>query len=420
MIGGEIPAACQNELCQGDYVNKRLTSLIISAVLLMTAVFTCTASAMTSVPAIGAQSAVLIDAETGEVLLDKSMNMTEFPASTTKMMTALLAIENLDLDDAVTCGPDVMKADGTILELHTGEKLTVEQLLYGMMLKSSNDAAVALAEAVSGNIEDFADLMNKRAAEIGCTGTHFVSPNGLPDDNHVTTAHDLALIASEAMKNPTFAKIVKTKTYTIPATNMHEARKVKNSNQLLTGTGTVQVDGAERPVRYEGIKGIKTGYTNAAQSCLVADAERGGLDIISVTLKASYYDQYPDAIKILDWGFANFEALTIIHKNEAVTHSAVKHGRNSKVGLVPGKDINMTVEKTAGGTNYTKDDFTYKTDSKELTAPVKKGTKAGTVTVYRQGQKMGTYDLVTQNSVEESFFYSMLGKITGLWHSIAG
>ncbi|MGI6205805.1 MAG: D-alanyl-D-alanine carboxypeptidase family protein [Anaerovoracaceae bacterium] len=400
-------------------MRKRLTAIVLSIVLLMPAAFTYTASAaVTTIPETGAQSAVLIDANTGEVLFDKSMDMTEYPASTTKIMTALLAIENLPLDEVVTVGVDATQVEGSNLELKAGEQLTVEQLLYGMMLKSANDMAVALADAVAGSVEDFAVLMNERAEEIGCTNTHFVTPNGLPNDQHVTTAHDLALIASEAMKNEEFAKIVKTKTYTIPATNMSEARKVTNSNQLLTGDGTVTVDGVERSYYYEGIKGIKTGYTNAAQACLVADAERDGLDLISVTMHSTREDQYPDAIKILDWGFANFEALTIVHKNQAVAASTVKEGTMDKVSLVPEEDLTMTVEKTDTGTTYTKDDFTYETKSEELTAPVKEGTEAGEITIYRDGQEMATYKLVTQNSVDQSFLYKALSYIENIWNKI--
>lgn len=385
-------------------MKKRFISIMITAVFIMTAVFTGTAYAdVTPAPQTAAQCAVLIDANTGEVLMDKDMNMTEFPASTTKMMTALLAIEHLDLDQVVTVGEDVVNIDGSGLDIKPGEQFTVEQLLYGMMLKSANDMAVVLADAVSGNSANFAILMNQKAARIGCTGTNFVTPNGLPDDQHVSTPHDLALIAAEGMKNPTFAKIVKNKHYTIPATNMSPERKVTNSNQLLTNKKTLMVDGVERPYHYDGIKGVKTGFTNAAQACLAADAERNGLDLISVTMHDSREEQYPDAIKILDWGFANYKALTVINKNKVLAEADVENGASKTVNLVPEKDIKMAAEKNV----TSRKDLSYKTKAKPLTAPVKKGTEAGTITIYKDGSKLVSYKLVTQKDVDGSFSYKV-------------
>ena len=266
-------------------------------------------ASVTSEPELEADSAVLMNADSGEILYEKNMDKQQYPASTTKIMTALLAIENLDYSDKVTVSrkaADIV-LEGANLDCKYGEVFTVKDVVYGLMLHSANEMAVVLAEAVAGNEEDFADLMNERAEEIGCTHTHFVTPNGLPDSQHVTTAHDLALIARTAMQNEKFADVVATSSYTIPATNMSDEREVKNSNFMLYKKSKLEVDGVERPYKYKGLKGIKTGYTNAAQGCLVEEAERNELDLISVTLHSENDMRYQDAIRLLDWGFDNYE-----------------------------------------------------------------------------------------------------------------
>ena len=207
--------------------------------------FSC--ASVTAKPDLAADSAVLMNADSGEILYNKNMDKKQYPASTTKMMTALLAIENLDPDETVTvsrrAADEVL--EGANLDCKYGEELTVKDTIYGLMLHSANEMAVVLAEAVSGNVESFADLMNQRADEMGCTNTHFVTPNGLPDENHVTTAHDLALIAREAMKNEFFAEVVSTAKYTIPATNLSEEREVENSNYMLYKKSKLTIDGVE-------------------------------------------------------------------------------------------------------------------------------------------------------------------------------
>lgn len=348
---------------------------------------------------LAAESAVLIDAKTGQILYEKEKDKKQFPASTTKVMTALLTLENTNLDDVVTISHNAEYTEGSRIYLFEGEKLTVEQLLYAMMLASANDAAIALAEHVGGSIEGFADMMNKRAEELGAKNTHFETPNGLPNDAHVTSAYDLALIAQEAMKNETFRKIVSTTQYDIPPTDKQpEVRHVNNTNKLLASTSKVYVDGVRRECKYDGILGIKTGYTKAAQSCLVAGAERNGLEMIGVILKSTPESQFPDMIKLLDYGFNNYESVKLHSAGDEVGDIPVAMGAKDSVRAVVDEDIYVSAKKD-GSEKADPSEFTYKLDVKEMQAPFEGGEPAGTVTVYQGDTALGTYDVFTADAV---------------------
>ena len=215
--------------------------------------------------AISAQSAVLIDGTSGRILYEHNAYQKLPMASTTKIMTGLLACESGKLSETVKTSAFASGTEGSSLWLKVGEEQSLEDLTYGLMLKSGNDAAVSIAEYLGGNTDAFALLMNKRAKEIGAVNTNFKNPHGLDHEEHYTTAYDLALIAREAMKNETFRKIVSTKTYSIPMQNEKWDRHLKNHNKLLW--------------QYEGCNGIKTGYTKKCGRCLVSSAKKGGLEI---------------------------------------------------------------------------------------------------------------------------------------------
>lgn len=349
---------------------------------------------------LAAESAVLINAKTGQILYEKEKDKKQFPASTTKVMTALLTLENKkDLSEVVTISHNASFTEGSRIYLLEGEQVTIEQLLYAMMLESANDAAIALAEAVGGSVEDFAVMMNKRAEELGAKNTHFVSPNGLPDDAHVTSAYDLALFAQEAMKNETFRKIVSTTQYDIPGTALQpETRHLHNTNKLLASTTKVTVDGVRRPCKYDDVTGIKTGYTKAAQSCLVAGADRDGMEIIGVILKSTPDSQYPDMIKLLDYGFNTYKSVKICSAGDTVGDVAVTSGAKGSVNVVVNEGIYVSALKEADKDTDISD-FTYEINAKELEAPVDQGAAAGTVTVYQGDTVIGTYDVFTADSV---------------------
>lgn len=242
-----------------------------------------------------AKAAVLIEAETGEVIFRQNENARLPMASTTKIMTALVAIEALPPDTVVTATPVSVGVEGSSIYLCEGETLTLEDLLYALLLESANDAAVAIAVAVSGSVEAFADRMNEKAASLGLTNTHFVNPHGLDAEEHYTTAYELALIAKAALENPVFRKICATERKTIPLHNTEGVRLLLNHNKLLGS--------------YEGCIGVKTGYTKKTGRCLVSAAERDGVTLIAVTLGCP--DDWRDHTAMLDYGFALYECVNL-------------------------------------------------------------------------------------------------------------
>ena len=240
--------------------------------------------AVSAAPAVSARSAILVDAGSGRVLYEKDADQQSLIASTTKIMTCLLAAEAGGLDREIRIPAEAVGIEGSSLYLREGEVLTVEQLLYGMMLRSGNDAAVALAIAVSGSVEQFVAQMNQKAAELGLASTHFANPNGLDDEGNYSTARDLAKLSCYAMENPVFHQVVSTKAYAFGE------RSLTNHNKLLW--------------RYEGTVGIKTGYTKAAGRILVSAAERDGRRLVAVTINAPY--DWADHAGLLDYGFSSF------------------------------------------------------------------------------------------------------------------
>lgn len=357
---------------------------------------------------LAAESAVLINAKTGQILYEKNKDKQLFPASTTKVMTALLTLENKSLDEVVTISHDASFTEGSRIYLLEGEQMTIEQLLYAMMLESANDAAIALAEAVGGSVSAFADMMNARADELGAKNTHFETPNGLPNDAHVTSAYDLAIIAQEAMKNETFRKIVSTESYNIPPTELQaETRYLHNTNKLLASTSKVYIDGVKRECKYDGILGIKTGYTKAAQSCLVAGAERDGMEVIGVILRSTPDSQYPDMIKLLDNGFNKYEAVKLVSAGDEVGSISVQSGASGSVKLVVNEDIYASALKE-GGTDTSDLEPAFEIDAEPMTAPVEAGAEAGTVKVMLGDTDLGTYKVYAAENVEVSSFKNIL------------
>lgn len=252
-------------------------------------------------PEISEETGVLMETSTGQILFDKGMDEIRYPASTTKVMTALLILENVeDLSQVVTftdvITPDLEPGNSTI-NAQVGEQLTVEQCLYAIMLASANEVCTQMAVYVAGSVENFVSMMNDRAAELGCQNTHFVNANGLPDPDHYTTAHDLALILSVAIQNEDFCRISGSAAYTIPATNMTSSpRNLENSNALIK-------DGE---YHYEGVIAGKTGHTEAAKNTLVTAASKNDMTLVCVVLRSEGEDRFIDTVSLFDYGFNNF------------------------------------------------------------------------------------------------------------------
>jgi len=258
--------------------------------------------------ALGAPTAILMDANTGKILYEKNAYEKMYPASTTKILTAILVLENSYLNEVVTVSESSLAsvpASYTTAKLQAGEEIRVEDLLYAMLIPSGNDAANVLAEHVSGSISAFAELMNKKAAEIGTKNSHFTNPSGIHDANLYSTAYDLSLIARYAMNIDKFREIVKTENYTIPPTNLHpEAnRTFSNSNLLL--------DSKDANYYYEYTTGVKTGFTDPSGDCLVASAKKDNIEFIAVCLKAGTLEngirtKFLDCKALFDFGFSNY------------------------------------------------------------------------------------------------------------------
>ena len=267
----------------------------------------CVLLVLTSVPTkaeetlqLASQAAVLIDADTGVVLYEKNMNEQLYPASITKLMTALLAMEALEPEQVLTVSQTAVNAvprTSSHIGLLAGERLTVDQALYAIGMESANDAANVLAEAVSGSLEAFAEKMNEKARELGALNTHFTNANGLPDSGHVTTAYDMALITAAALKQEGLATYFSTVNYTLSATNLSSARSFANKDRLLPGG----------QYYYDGVLLAKTGWTSSAQGTFAAAVRKGQTTLVAITLKSPLLeDKYKDTHKLLDYGFSHY------------------------------------------------------------------------------------------------------------------
>ncbi len=257
-----------------------------------------------------AQAAILMDATTGEIIYSKNINDKHYPASITKLMTVLLCLENCEKDEIVTFSDNAVysiEPGSSHIAIMPDEVLTVEQCLYGIMLQSANEVSNAIAEHVDGTVEKFCEHMTQRSKELGAQNTNFVNPNGLHNENHYTSAYDMALIAKELLKYPYFKEIMASTYYEIPPTNLQsEIRYLHGQNQLLKSSSIFY---------YEYCEGGKTGFTNEAGNTLVAYAKKGDTELISVVLQSTGYGEYTDTIALFDYGFNNYETKLISAEN---------------------------------------------------------------------------------------------------------
>ena len=296
---------------------------------LLAAIFLLLPHAQAETVGSSAKACVIIDEVSGRILLSHNENAPLPMASTTKVMTALLALENGDLDAPVTCSRNAFGVPGTSIYLAEGETLTLHDMLYGLMLASGNDAAVAIAEHIGGTVGDFCGMMTARAAELGCRNTAFLTPHGLPCDGHYTTAYDLALIAREAMSHPEFCEIVGTSRAAIPWEGRSYNRVLNNKNKLLT--------------TYEGATGIKTGYTKKAGRCLVFGAERNGMRIIGVVLNCP--DWFNEAARLMDIAFERYETVTMLRAGDVAGTIPMTHADCESVDALLSADLSGVVPK---------------------------------------------------------------------------
>ena len=362
-------------------------------------------SDVSGVPDVEAKSAIILCGDTGEIIWEKKADETMEPASMTKLMTALLAVENLKPDQEVEVTGEAAAMPETKIYLQTGEKITVEELLYGLLLESGNDAAIALAIATAGSVEDFAAMMNERAKEIGCTNTNFVNPSGLADENHYSTARDMVMIAKEALSNETVRKIAGTAEHTIPATNAYEERNLENTNYFLKGVDK-EVNGKKIKVdKYDGVFGGKTGYVGEDKAALVTGLSADGLEIYSLVMGSSLEGRYSDVKELMDYGKANVSKYTVFEKGDEFGKVKLLGGAVNKVKAVAADNGYINLPEGVSASLVTTE-CVY-TDS--LFAPVKKGQKIGVVEVYIAGELKKTVELVAAEDIKEGWFLSGIG-----------
>ncbi|MGI5986912.1 MAG: D-alanyl-D-alanine carboxypeptidase family protein [Dysosmobacter sp.] len=368
-------------------------------------------AAETSLPAdpdIQAKAALLVDANTGNIVYAKNEHQELYPASLTKIMTALLVLEAVDsgklsLDQQLTASDSIteLDADGSSAGIKVGEVMTVEQLLYCMLVVSANEACVILAEAVSGDVDTFVDTMNAKAQALGCENTHFVNPTGLHDSQHYTSAWDLYLITQEAMKHEDFMRICDTGDITLPATNLSEARSLHSTNYLISvwrSRGYYNTDA----------HGVKTGSTDAAGHCLVSSASKGSLSFISVMLGCEQLHlegneirtmSFYETNRLFDWAFNNFAYQTVLTSDEILKEVAVSLSKIDHVTVHPAEDVEVLLPKGLAAEDLERT-ITLKSDPVE--APISAGDVLGTVTLSYDGTDYATVDLLALNDVEAS------------------
>lgn len=342
-------------------------------------------------PKLKALSAIIMDAESGQILLKKNCDLKLHPASTTKIMTALLLLENCDPDDILTAPPDVTKTKESSVHLMPGERITAKEMLYALMLRSANDGCHTVACHISGNESEFAKLMCKRATEIGCSNTTFRNPHGLTLSDHLTTARDLALIAREAMKNPLFAKVVKTEKHILQRSMNLKDTLLVNRDKWLP------MDSRAR--------GIKTGWTKPAGHCFVGCAEVGNLKIITVLLKS---DQWVDDQKaIVNWAFDNFEKKKILGKDDIVGTMSVSKGTKEKVEVAAQADFYHVVPKGQDAST------TIQWDEQPVQAPIAEGQILRTGNIMLGDVQVGTVKLKAVEAVKSQTILSIVSNPIG-------
>lgn len=343
-------------------------------------------------------AAILIDSKTGKVLYEKNSNEKKYPASTTKILTAIIAIEKCNLSDTISASYNAIMSipsGYSNAAIQENEVLTVEQLLNVFLIHSANEAGYILAEHISGTISNFADLMNQKAIELGCTNTHFTNPSGIQDENHYSTAHDMALIAQYCMKNETFRQIVSKTSYTLEPTNKtSEERYFATTNDLIRTSSEYY---------YKYCIGIKTGYTSQAKNCLIAASKKDDLELITVILDATTTEngksaRNTDTINLFNYGFENYKYQEILSKNSVITNITVKNAtketkelpiitENSITSLLPNNISLNTLEPTIS-------------INENIIAPIKEGSVVGSITYNIDGIEYST-NLCAEHSVEK-------------------
>ena len=377
---------------------KRFTSFLLALTIIVGQISIVFADTKEAKLDISSKSAVLMDASTGKILYEKNSHEKLPPASVTKVMTMLLICEALESgkikeDDDVQISEVASSMGGSQIFLEPGEIHKVDTLLKSIAVASANDACVAMAEYVGGSVEEFVVLMNKRAKELGMNDTNFVNTNGLPVDNHYTSAYDIALMSKELLKHKKISKYLTTWMDEVVVGKKQAKIGISNTNKLVK--------------HYQGATGVKTGFTQQAKYCLSASALRNNTHLIAVTLCAETSPiRFKDATNLLNYGFANYESVKICGANDKVATVKFEKGEKENVDLVAKDDLSVLIKKGD------KKDFTKKVQIKDdLKLPIKKNTELGVVKVYRGDELVGESKIINTEDINKASYLQMLRRI---------
>lgn len=377
---------------------KKLVSFIMAIVIAIMPMNLSFANEGNDPLSVSSKSAILMDVGSGQILYEKNAHDKLPPASVTKVMTMLLICEALDsgkitLDDSVQISENAASMGGSQIFLEAGEVQKVDTLLKGIAVASANDGCVAMAEYVAGSVESFVDMMNAKAKELNMKDTNFANTNGLPVDNHYTSAHDIALMSRELLKHDVISKYLTTWMDQVVVGKKQTTVGLANTNKLIK--------------HYQGATGVKTGFTQQAKYCLSASAKRGDTHLIAVTLGAETSpERFKDATSLLNFGFANYESVKLCSKNDNIATLTLDKADEQKINLVAKEDLSVLIKK--GGNK----DFTRKVKVNENPIiPIKKGTSLGYVEIYQGKTLVGKVDLVNTKDIQKASYLKMLQRV---------
>ncbi|MCI9062259.1 MULTISPECIES: D-alanyl-D-alanine carboxypeptidase family protein [Romboutsia] len=377
---------------------KKLISFIMAIVIAIMPMDLSFANEGNDPLSVSSKSAILMDVGSGQILYEKNAHDKLPPASVTKVMTMLLICEALDsgkitLDDSVQISENAASMGGSQIFLEAGEVQKVDTLLKGIAVASANDGCVAMAEYVAGSVESFVDMMNAKAKELNMKDTNFVNTNGLPVENHYTSAHDIALMSRELLKHDVISKYLTTWMDQVVVGKKQTTVGLANTNKLIK--------------HYQGATGVKTGFTQQAKYCLSASAKRGDTHLIAVTLGAETSpERFKDATSLLNFGFANYESVKLCSKNDNIATLTLDKADEQKINLVAKEDLSVLIKK--GGNK----DFTRKVKVNENPIiPIKKGTSLGYVEIYQGKTLVGKVDLVNTKDIQKASYLKMLQRV---------
>ncbi len=357
-------------------------------IILIFALFPFSFAATVYAQDISAKSIILIEADSGEIIFEKNAHVSLPMASTTKIMTAIIVLENCDLDKKVIIPASATNIEGSSIYLQEGETLTVRELLYALLLESANDSAVALAYATSGGVDDFVNLMNEKAVSLGLTNTHFDNPHGLESESHYSSAYDLAKIGAYAMKNPVFKEIVSTQKKSISLNNNDGKRGLINHNKLLR--------------LYDAANGIKTGYIKKSGRCFVSSAEKDGVKLICASLNAP--NDWNDHMKLFDYGFQKYESIKFASPLDYLIELNLEGSNVSSFYATNLDELKITLPKG-------EKDISTKIIYNDISLPIKEGDVVGKIIFYNYDKEIASLNLYSINKVNKKTKISILERI---------